>query len=109
MNPTTSGWRTSEFWAHLAGVASSFVIVLVMLGVIPAASQEGVTDAIVRLIVAIGGIVGISTGTLSYGKHRAELKRAAMVEQTKRMLASRPQFQAAQRQHIAPLQPGVRR
>jgi hypothetical protein len=103
-NPNKPGWATTEFWLALAGVGAKVVIVLVILGVIPVEKQEGTTRAIVDLLVAIGGIVGITFGSAAYGRQRAEVKKMAMSLQ-----ASAEMHRMQQRtQHRPPNQPGVR-
>ncbi len=97
MNPTKAGWLTSEFWLAVAGVAAKVVIVLVILGVIPADKQEGTTQAVINLIISIGGILGISLGTTSYAKGRTEIKKEMLRSQANRMY------------YQPPHQPGVRR
>lgn len=82
MNPSKPGYQTTEFWL---AVASQLLMLLVMIGIIPATDQDMLFGAVSACIVAAFALVTNGWIIVSYIRGRVAAKTEAMKldEQTK--------------------------
>lgn len=71
MNDLRPGWRSSEFWATLAGL---LVSALVMFGVVKPHEHQEVAETVTQCVAAAVALVTAAAPLVTYIKSRTHLK-----------------------------------
>jgi hypothetical protein len=78
MDPTKTGFASSEFWGMVATLATSVLTLFVVLGLYKPHDQQATSEAVTNAILAFGAVAAQVGAYWRYAHSRTEVKKAAI-------------------------------